>query len=136
MTYHGYVTCRTFGGISMPVPAQNSCIREFIKNRQGDYILPALESHFDNCYHQLFNLASIVPSGQSIIMYSLSMMPSEKKLDMLLSSCGKREISFAFVLEAFESRSSFQNIIHELNATNMHSYISDYEEIKLFFNPK
>ena len=125
-----------FGGISMPVPAQNSCIREFINNKQGGYILPALESHFDNCYHQLFNIAHTTQSGQSIIMYSLSMMPNEKKLDMLLSICNERQISFTFVLETFESKPSFENLIYELEVLDMHKYISDYEEIKLFFNIK
>jgi len=123
-----------FGGISMPVPAQNSCIREYIKNNQGSYILPALESHFDNCYHQLFNIANTMPSGQSIIMYSLSMMPKEKKLDMLLSICNERQISFTFVLEAFESKPNFENLIYELEALDMHKYISNYEDIKPFFN--
>jgi sporadic carbohydrate cluster protein (TIGR04323 family) len=122
--------------MSMPVPAQNSCIREFIKNKHGDYILPALESHFDNCYHQLFNLANMVPRGHSIIMYSLNMMPNEKKLDMLLSRCEEREISFAFVLEAFESKSSYKNIIQEFKAIDMHSYLSNFEEINHFLNPK
>jgi len=134
LKYHGYVTSRMFGGISMPVPAQNSCIREFVQNKQGEYVLPPLESHFDNCYHQLFNLVNTIPNGRCIVMYSLSMMPNEKKLDMLISKCEERNISLAFVLEAFETKSGFKNMIHEIESWDLHNYISDYDEIKHFFN--
>jgi len=132
LTYYGYVTSRIFGDICMPVPAQNSCIREYVKNKKGDYVLPALESHFDNCYHQLFNLANTAPNECSIIMYSLSMMPSNEKLGLLISKCKERSLSLVFVLEALEIKSNYEDLIHEMNDSKVHKHISDYEEIKHF----
>ena len=55
LRYKGYVSSREFGGMKMPVPAQNSCLREFVATETD--VHPAhLESGFENCFHQLFGL--------------------------------------------------------------------------------
>jgi len=83
----------------MPVPAQNSCLREFVARKNGIYVLPVLESDFDNCYHQLFQQAIIAKADAFILMYSALMLPPEQKLGRLLSLLEEKKIGLAFVLE-------------------------------------
>jgi sporadic carbohydrate cluster protein (TIGR04323 family) len=88
----------------IPVPAQNSCIREYILKKGARYILPPLESYYKGCYHQLFGLLGGVPENASIIMYSLSMLPFDNtiKMNNIKNISIQKNIRYAFVLENFE----------------------------------
>lgn len=99
MNFKGYVTSREFGGMKIPVPAQNSCLREYVTQRGGSYILPHLESCFENCFHQLFGLMDELEQGDTILMYSVSMLPKGQKLNQFLRKCKKNKLKLAFVLE-------------------------------------
>ena len=99
MKYYGYVTSRSIGRMIIPVPAQNSALREYVALQNGTYVLPPLESYYDNCFHQLFDLINHLPNRGIVIMYSLQMLPSEDKLGILAQKCREREIQFVFVLE-------------------------------------
>jgi sporadic carbohydrate cluster protein (TIGR04323 family) len=103
-SYHGYVTSRPFGGMVIPVPAQNSCIREYILKKGGSYVLPPLESYYQGCYHQLFGLLRGIPENATIIMYSLSMLPLNNsiKINNIKNISIQKKIRYAFVLENFE----------------------------------
>ena len=114
MNYKGYVASRSFGGMSIPVPAQNSSLREFVAQRKGTYILPNLESSFDNCFHQLFGAITSVAHGDAIVMYSLTMLPNGLKLQMFLQQCKVKGITLAFVLENFSVADDFSTILKEL----------------------
>ena len=114
MNYKGYVASRSFGGMSIPVPAQNSSLREFVAQRKGTYILPNLESSFDNCFHQLFGAITSVSRGDAIVMYSLTMLPNGSKLQMFLQQCKVKGITLAFVLENFSVVDDFSTILKEL----------------------
>ena len=63
----GYVTSRSFQGLTIPVPAQNSCLREFAKAQKLVYVLPPLEHYFQNCYMQLFTLVKSLKEGDIIL---------------------------------------------------------------------
>lgn len=104
--YYGYVTSRPFGQMIVPVPAQNSCIREYVLKKNGLYILPPLESYYENCYHQLFGLLTELPPGATIIMYSLSILPiaDSVKMSKIRTFSINKNLNFAFVLENFECR--------------------------------
>jgi sporadic carbohydrate cluster protein (TIGR04323 family) len=45
--FYTYATPKPFGGFVMPVPAQNSCMREYVSRQGGSYVLPLLELMYD-----------------------------------------------------------------------------------------
>ena len=82
----GYVTSRSFQGLTIPVPAQNSCLREFAKAQKLVYVLPPLEHYFQNCYMQLFTVLKSMQDGDILAMYSAAMLPTnKKKLEFIFS---------------------------------------------------
>ena len=96
----GYVTSRSFQGLSIPVPAQNSCLREYAASNKLDYVLPPLELNFENCYMQLFTLVKSLKEGDIIGMYSAAMLPkSDKKLNFLFDEINKKNNSIFCILE-------------------------------------
>ena len=98
----GYVTSRSFAGLSIPVPAQNSCLREYARSLQLPYCLPPLEHKFDNCYMQLFTVINSAVCNDTIAMYSIAMMPLNdiNKLNQIRALALKKGISWAFILES------------------------------------
>ena len=99
--------------MTIPVPAQNSCLREYVSRNGGSYILPNLESSFDNCFHQLFGAAHNISSGDLIVMYSLTMLPEGLKLDRFLGDCRIKGIGLAFVLENIKVFGDFTKVLDE-----------------------
>ena len=96
----GYVTSRTFQGLTIPVPAQNSCLREYARANELIYVLPPLEHYFENCYMQLFTAIKSLESGDILGMYSAAMLPrNNKKLGFVFDEIEKKKSSIYFVLE-------------------------------------
>ena len=89
----------------MPVPAQNSCLREYVNRKEGQYILPALESNYADCYHQLYGVLQSIPEISVLIMYSALMLPNiQIKRDKIYELGRKQRVHFAFVLENLETQ--------------------------------
>ena len=130
MNYKGYVSSREFGGMSIPVPAQNSCIREYVSQKKGTYILPNLESSFDNCFHQLFEALNVVKNGDIIVMYSLTMLPNGDKLQTFIAMCKQKKIGLAFILENISISNNFTEILDELEAYNLSRFELNDDEWK------
>jgi sporadic carbohydrate cluster protein (TIGR04323 family) len=103
----------------IPVPAQNSSLREYVTQKHGTYLLPNLESSFDNCFHQLFDAINTASADSAIIMYSLTMLPDGAKLDKLLSECKLQGITLTFVLENFSVSENFSKILDELESYSL-----------------
>lgn len=128
--YYGYVTSRPFGGMVIPVPAQNSCIREYILKKNGKYILPPLESYYQGCYHQLFGLLASLPQNSNIIMYSLSMLPLDNALKMIniKNISIEKNIKYIFVLENCEctlNEIRFENEARSYSLAKLQANIDD-----------
>jgi len=101
MNVVGYVTPRGFGLLSIPVPAQNSCLREFAASVDLPYVLPPLEHTIPGSYMQLFTAINMAQSGDIVAMYSLLMFPSSLvKLNHIFELAVGKKISFYFVLES------------------------------------
>ena len=97
----GYVTSRSFQGLTIPVPAQNSCLREFAKAKKLPYVLPPLEHYFEDCYMQLFTVLKLMKDGDIMAMYSAAMLPTnKKKLEFIFSELKHLDGKIHFVLEA------------------------------------
>ena len=96
----GYVTSRSFQGFTVPVPAQNSCLREFAKSQNLIYFLPPLEHYFEDCYMQLFTALKSVEKGDILAMYSAAMLPTDLgKLKYIFSELKLRQGQIHFILE-------------------------------------
>jgi len=98
----GYVTSRPFGGFCMPVPAQNSCLREYCMRNNYIFKLPQLEHKYQNCYMQLYSTINSASSGEGVLMYSYEMLPEGNKLKNIINLAISRNISFHFVLENYK----------------------------------
>lgn len=97
----GYVTSRSFQGLTIPVPAQNSCLREYAKAQNLIYVLPPLEHYFEDCYMQLFTALKSIEKGDILAMYSAAMLPNDLvKLRYIFSELRIREGKIHFILEA------------------------------------
>ncbi len=97
----GYTSSRPFGGFVMPVPAQNSCLREYSVKFEATYKLPQLEHKYKNCYMQLFTSLNFLKKNDGIVMYSLLMMPKKNKLKTFFKILKNKNNSVHFVLENF-----------------------------------
>ena len=96
----GYVTSRTFQGLTIPVPAQNSCLREYARTNELTYVLPPLEHYFENCYMQLFTALELLEERDILGIYSAAMLPLEnKKLRNVFNLIEKKKSSIYCVLE-------------------------------------
>ena len=100
-TIYTYATPRPFGNFSMPVPAQNSCMREYASNNNYKYSLPFLELMYENCYAQLFRVIHNMPSNSCFLCYSIHMLPlyDNLKLSKIIKLFTKKNILLHFILE-------------------------------------
>ena len=131
MNYVGYVTSRSFGPIMMPVPAQNSCLREYVNRRGGNYILPALESNYANCYHQLFGTIKTIKENSVLIMYSILMLPDEeKKRKKIYDLASSKNMNFAFVMENLETSNQFR-IEDEIKVYDLKPFSQSIKDFKV-----
>lgn len=106
----------------MPVPAQNSCLREYVSRKKGQYILPALESNYPDCYHQLYGVLQSMPENSGLIMYSALMLPSiQTKRNKIYELGQKQRVQFAFVMENLETR-EIEEIENELKIYELKSF--------------
>ena len=84
----------------MPVPAQNSCMREYVSRQGGAYVLPLLELMYEECHLQLFRLLESVPDNSQLCAYSALMLPRGldkiDKIDRLLIN---KNLKLHFVFE-------------------------------------
>ena len=96
----GYTFSRPFGGFIMPVPAQNSCLREYASKQDALYQLPQLEHKFENCFMQLFTTIKLLKKNEEIVIYSVLMMPTNNdKINKIFIEIKKRKSKIHFVLE-------------------------------------
>lgn len=113
MKYGTYVFTRPFGNFSIPVPFQNTILRDYFRAISLPYSLPEVEHKFDNCYMSLFTLMEKMERKSTIYMVSLEMLPSNKKYNEISKIAVSNEISFFGVLEkrALKTTSDFLNYI-------------------------
>lgn len=119
------MTSRCFGGLCIPVPAQNACLREVARARSVKYALPPLEHKFENCYMQLFTVLNTADPGDTVAMYSVTMLPinSREKMNLINSIAHKKGLTFYFVLEGVEcmSTNSISNIVSSYKIRELYS---------------
>jgi sporadic carbohydrate cluster protein (TIGR04323 family) len=116
----GYVTPRQFGPFIMPVPAQNSCLREYAMSKDYIYGMPQCEHIFPHCFMQLFSTVNSVPEDGHVAMYSFHMMPDKREnIEKLLEIQQTKRLTFHYVLEKKTANSA-----EEIHAMRRALYIA------------
>jgi sporadic carbohydrate cluster protein (TIGR04323 family) len=84
----------------MPVPAQNSCMREYCNQLGWTFVFPLVELFYKNCHSNLFRLLESLPNEAHICCYSILMLPkSDEKFALISKVMQEKGLKFHFVLE-------------------------------------
>ena len=73
--YRGYVTCREFGGLRMPVPVQTIVLRDYCARKGLIYKLHVNENEFPHSYMVLEGLVDALDGLQGLLVFSMFMLP-------------------------------------------------------------
>src|SRR5215211_7414478 len=103
--YRGYVTCRPFGGLHIPVPVQALVLRDYCARNGYLYKLHSNENIFPNSYMVLEGMINELDQYEGLLATSMFMMPKQAerrrlKYDGILA----KGASLHFVLEDFVIR--------------------------------
>ena len=113
MNLYAYVTTRKMGDIFLPVPAQNSVLRELATRLKLNYILPRVEHFYEDSFIELNTILKTAEKGSIIGMYSFLMLPLDiTKLKNINNLLAKRNLRIFFALENrfFENTCDIKNI--------------------------
>ena len=131
-----YATTRGFGNFFMPVPAQNSCMREYAGQVGLIYVFPLVELYYENCHLQLFRLLEKISEGSEVCMYSALMLPVSKiKIEIIERIMSAKNLTFHFVFE--KKKADTVDLLKEtLEAYSVGKFVinEDINKIKNFFN--
>lgn len=119
----GYVTVRSFGSMTVPVPVQNLVLRNFAATQNARFLLSTNEHKFENCYMQLFTAVEEVKKSGHIAMCSSSMLPQTQDVfDEIVSKVIEKEITLHFVFENSHAASK-QDFVDLLESRDLGSLI-------------
>ena len=98
--YRGYVTCRPFGGLHIPVPVQALVMRDYCARNGFMYKLHVNENIFPHSYVVLDGVINELKSYEGLLATSIFMMPKrqERRLDIYRRILDQ-DASLHFVLE-------------------------------------
>ena len=96
-----YAMTRPFGDFAMPVPAQNSCMREYAASKGLSYSLPSVELIYDHCFINLFSLLQRTEMQDHVCCYSFLMLPLryDQKFEKLIEITQEKCLTWHFVFE-------------------------------------
>lgn len=80
--FRGYVTCREFGGLRIPVPVQTHLMRDYAKRQGLTFMLHENENLFPGSYMVLEGLLANLDGFGGLFATSLYMMPQRKERRM------------------------------------------------------
>jgi len=73
--YRGYVTCREFGGLQIPVPVQSQLMREYAQRKGLMFKLHVNENSFARSYMSLEGLVADLEGLEGLFVTSYYMLP-------------------------------------------------------------
>jgi sporadic carbohydrate cluster protein (TIGR04323 family) len=98
--YRGYVTCREFGGLIIPVPVQSLLLRDYCQKKGFKYKLHLNENIFPQSYMVLEGIAENMADFEGLIMCSMYMLPKKAtRREIIFKKIFKENASVHFVLE-------------------------------------
>lgn len=104
--YRGYVTCRPFGGLHIPVPVQALVMRDYCARNGFMYKLHVNENIFPHSYIVLEGVINELDMFEGLLATSIFMMPKrpERRRD-IYQRILDQDASLHFVLEDMVIRS-------------------------------
>lgn len=98
--YRGYVTCRPFGGLQIPVPVQALVLRDYCARNGYLYKLHANENIFPNSYMVLEGMINELYRYEGLLATSMFMMPKRaERRRRIYDAVFAKGASLHFVLE-------------------------------------
>lgn len=98
--YRGYVTCREFGGLKIPVPIQALMMRDYCVRKKLLYKLHVNENIFPSSYMVLEGLVQNLDGLQGILMTSMFMLPRRpERRAKIYEQIFRQDAGLHFVLE-------------------------------------
>ncbi len=73
--YRGYVSCREFGGLRVPVPVQSTFLRDYCNRHGFLYKLHVNENEFPHSYMVLDGMLAELDGLEGVLMFSMFMLP-------------------------------------------------------------
>jgi sporadic carbohydrate cluster protein (TIGR04323 family) len=73
--YRGYVSCREFGGLTIPVPVQSTFLRDYCARKGFLYKLHVNENEFAHSYMVLDGMMQELDGLEGVLMFSMFMLP-------------------------------------------------------------
>ena len=103
--YSGYVSCRPFGGLHIPVPVQALVLRDYCARNGYMYKLHANENVFPNSYMVLEGMINELVNYEGLLATSMFMMPKRpERRRRICEAILDTGASLHFVLEDFVIR--------------------------------
>lgn len=98
--YRGYVTCREFGGLTIPVPVQSQILREYCLRKGYIYKLHLNENIFPKSYMVLEGIIQNLNEFEGLLMCSIFMLPKKSsRRRIIYQKVFEQKIGIHFVLE-------------------------------------
>jgi sporadic carbohydrate cluster protein (TIGR04323 family) len=98
--YRGYVSCRAFGGLQIPVPVQALVLRDYCVRKGYLYKLHANENSFPSSYLVLEGMINELDRYEGLLATSMFMMPKrEERRRHIYDAILSKGASLHFVLE-------------------------------------
>ena len=105
--YRGYVTCRPFGGLCIPVPVQALVLRDYCARNGYMYKLHANENIFPNSYMVLEGMINELDQFEGLLATSMFMMPKRpERRRLIYDGVLAHGAALHFVLEDFVIRTA------------------------------
>jgi sporadic carbohydrate cluster protein (TIGR04323 family) len=103
--YRGYVSCREFGGMRIPVSVQSLVLRDYCARNRLHYKLHVNENSFPHSYLVLEGLTSNLEGLAGVLMCSMFMLPERRlRRDSLYQRFLRQNTELHFVLEGYVIR--------------------------------
>ncbi|MGA2129649.1 MAG: LIC12192 family sporadic carbohydrate cluster protein [Xanthobacteraceae bacterium] len=98
--YRGYVTCRPFGGLHIPVPVQALILRDYCARNGFMYKLHSNENIFPSSYLVLEGMINELDQYEGLLATSMFMMPKRaERRRRIYAAILAKSASLHFVLE-------------------------------------
>ena len=100
--YRGYVTCRPFGGLHIPVPLQTLAMRDYCARKNLMFKLHVNENVFPHSYIVLEGLVKELDIYEGILATSMFMLPERSERRRLIyDQILQQDSSLHFILEDY-----------------------------------
>jgi sporadic carbohydrate cluster protein (TIGR04323 family) len=98
--YRGYVTCREFGGLTIPVPVQSMLLRQYCQMNNYVYKLHLNENIFPHSYMVLDGIVENLVDFEGLVMCSIYMLPKKaSRREHIYKKIISQKIAVHFVIE-------------------------------------